>query len=262
MTEAEGAGEDVAVEQRVVVVTGGGSGIGLAYGRAFAEAGCAVVLADVDRGVPSAAESLPGAGPHLGVVADVASEDDVAALARRVEEVYGHVDVLVNNAAIMLQLDRPFKPFEETSWDEWRRMFDVNVGGVFLMTRAMLPLLKAGTHACVVNVGSDAVWKGYDGQLAYFTSKGAIQTMTRCLARELGAYGIRVNCVAPGFTLSDAVRGSDVMMGVKHLVDGACVVQWDQEPADVAAAAVFLASEGARCISGHTMVVNRGAIMP
>jgi 3-oxoacyl-[acyl-carrier protein] reductase len=250
------------VDARVAVVTGGGSGIGLAYGTAFAEAGHAVVLADVDRRVEAAAESLPGKGPHLGVVADVASEPDVAALAETVRERYGKVDVLVNNAAIMLQLDKPFKPFHETSWDEWRRVFEVNVGGVFLVTRALLPLLRAGSRACVVNIGSDAVWKGYDGQLAYFTSKGAIQTMTRCLARELGADGIRVNCLAPGFTLSEAVRGSDVMMGVKHLVDGASVVRWDQEPEDVAAAAMFLASDGARCISGQTLVVNRGAIMP
>jgi NAD(P)-dependent dehydrogenase (short-subunit alcohol dehydrogenase family) len=247
------------------VITGGAVGIGRAYGEAFARAGYSVVLADVEERVHETAAALPVAGTgvrHSGVVADVAAEADVARLAETVRSDYGRTDALINNAAIMLRLDRPFKPFQETSWAEWRRIFDVNVGGIFLVTKAFVELLKSTPDASVINIGSDAVWKGYDGQLAYFASKGAVQPLTRSMARELGEHGVRVNCLAPGYTLSDAVLENEVMTSVKPLVQNACVIKHDQYPEDVANAAVFLASEGARCISGQVTVVNCGAIMP
>jgi NAD(P)-dependent dehydrogenase (short-subunit alcohol dehydrogenase family) len=253
-----------AAERQVVLVTGGGSGIGLAYGRAFAEIGYRVVLADIRDDVEATARDLPG-GPdagHLGVRADVASEPDTNALAELISRECGRLNVLINNAAIVLGLPRPFKPFEETSWEEWRRVFDVNVGGVFLVTRAMLQLLRASSPACVINIGSDAVWKGYDGQLAYFASKGSIRTMTRCLARELGPHGIRVNCIAPGYTLSESVLANETMRRVRSLVQEASVLNWDQHPDAVAQAAIYLAGPGAHCVSGQTLVVNRGAVMP
>jgi NAD(P)-dependent dehydrogenase (short-subunit alcohol dehydrogenase family) len=250
---------------RVAVITGGAVGIGQAYGEAFARAGYSVVLADIEPGVVDSAAALPVSGDdvkHSGVIADVSSENDVAALADHVRVRHGRTDVLINNAAIMLRLDRPFKPFQETSWEEWRKVFDVNVGGTFLVTKAFFELLRSTEDSNVINIGSDAVWKGYDGQLAYFASKGAIQPLTRSMARELGEHGIRVNCLAPGYTLSDAVLNNDVMVGVKPLVQNACVIKRDQFPEDVANAAVFLASPGARCISGQVTVVNCGAIMP
>ena len=250
---------------KVVVITGGAVGIGRAYGEAFAEAGYSVILSDIEPQVKDTAAALPVAGEgvkHTGLLADVSSPEDVAALAEHVQSTYGRTDALINNAAIMLRLDEPFKPFEQISWEEWRKVFDVNVGGTFLVTRAFLELLKATPDSCVINIGSDAVWKGYDGQLAYFASKGAIQPMTRSMARELGPHGIRVNCLAPGYTLSDAVLENEVMTGVKPLVQASCVIKRDQHPRDVASAAVFLASEGARCISGQVTVVNCGAIMP
>ena len=250
---------------RVAVVTGAASGIGFAYAEAFAQVGYDVVAVDVSEQVHAAVRRLPErpeGSRHGAIVADVGVEQAVTDLGLAIADGYERVDVLVNNAAIMLQLDRPFKPFEETSWAEWRRVFDVNVGGAFLVTRALLPLLERSADACVINVGSDAVWKGYEGQLAYFASKGAVQTLTRCLARELGVRNIRVNCIAPGYTLSEAVLGNDVMAGVKPLVQSACVIKRDQHPSDVAHMAVFLASPESRCISGQTFVVNCGAVMP
>lgn len=250
---------------RVAVVTGASSGIGFAYAEAFARVGYDVVAVDIRESVHGASRRLPerpDGSDHASFVTDVGAEQAVADLGLAITGRYERVDVLVNNAAIMLQLDQPFKPFEQTSWTEWRRVFDVNVGGAFLMTRALLPLLERSGDASVINVGSDAVWKGYEGQLAYFTSKGAIQTLTRCLARELGPRNIRVNCIAPGYTLSEAVLGNKVMAGVKPLVQNACVIKRDQHPADVAHMAVFLASPESRCISGQTFVVNCGAVMP
>lgn len=250
---------------RVAVVTGAASGIGFAYARALANTGYDVIIVDVREDVHDAVRLLPhrpGGSTHSSLVADVGDEESVVEAVGQIREQHGRVDVLINNAAIMLQLERPFKAFEETSWREWRRVFDVNVGGAFLMTRELLPLLERSTDGCVINVGSDAVWKGYEGQLAYFASKGAIRTLTRCLARELGQRNIRVNCIAPGYTLTEAVRSSEVMMGVKDLVQSACVIRRDQTPEDVAHLAVFLASPESRCISGQTFVVNCGAVMP
>ena len=257
--------EQAVSTSKVAVVTGGAIGIGCAYGEAFARAGYSVVLADIEPRVKDTAAALPVSEEgvrHSGVVTDVSSEEDVVALAEHVCEQHGRIDTLINNAALMLRVDRPFKPFQETPWEEWRKVFDVNVGGIFLVTRAFFELLRSTDDSNVINIGSDAVWKGYDGQLAYFASKGAIQPLTRSMARELGAYGIRVNCLAPGYTLSDAVLQNEVMTGVKPLVQNACVIKRDQFPEDVANAAVFLASEGARCISGQVTVVNCGAVMP
>jgi 3-oxoacyl-[acyl-carrier protein] reductase len=250
---------------RVAVVTGAASGIGFAYAEVLASAGYDVAILDVCGKVHNAVRLLPErleGSTHTSLVTDVGDEQSVVQARVRIAERYGRVDVLINNAAIMLQLGQPFKPFEQTSWSEWRRVFDVNVGGAFLMTRELLPLLERSTDACVINIGSDATWKGYEGQLAYFTSKGAIQTLTRCLARELGQRDIRVNCVAPGYTLSEAVRSNDVMMGLKDRVQEACVIRRDQAPEDVAHMAVFLASPESRCISGQTFVVNCGSVMP
>lgn len=250
---------------RVAVVTGAAAGIGYAYAEALARCAYDVAVLDIQPSVFAAPERLPqriAGSDHAAFVVDVGSEESVSQVSVEIGKRYGKVDVLINNAAIMLQLEKPFKPFEETSWDEWRRVFDVNVGGTFLMTRELLPFLEKSGDACVINIGSDAVWRGFDGQLAYFTSKGAIQTLTRCLARELGRRNIRVNCIAPGFTLSDAVRANDIMMGFKELVQSGCVIVRDQTPEDVANMAVFLASPQARCISGQTFLVNCGSVMP
>jgi NAD(P)-dependent dehydrogenase (short-subunit alcohol dehydrogenase family) len=250
---------------RIAVVTGAAAGIGYAYAAALARCAYDVAVLDIQPDVFAAPQRLPqriAGSDHTAFVVDVGSEASVSQVAADIGKRYGKVDVLINNAAIMLQLEKPFKPFEETSWDEWRRVFDVNVGGAFLMTRELLPLLEKSEDACVINISSDAVWKGYDGQLAYFTSKGAIQTLTRCLARELGRRNIRVNCIAPGYTLSEAVRANEVMMDLKGLVQSSCVIIREQTPEDVANMAIFLASPQARCISGQTFIVNCGSVMP
>jgi len=250
---------------RVAVVTGAAGGIGYAYAEALAAQGYDLSLLDTQPILLDVIERLPqrvGGSHHSAFIADVGSEESVVQTALSISSRYEKVDVLINNAAIMLQLPEPFKPFEQTTWAEWRRVFDVNVGGAFLMTRELLPLLERSEDASVINIGSDAVWKGYEGQMAYFASKGAIQTLTRCLARELGKRNIRVNCIAPGYTLSESVLASEVMIGLKELVEASCVLRRDQNPKDIADLAVFLASRRARCISGQTFVVNCGAVMP
>lgn len=246
---------------KVAVVTGGGRGIGQAVCVALAARGAHVVVADI-RGARAreTAAGLPVEG--MGVEVDVADEDSVRSLFDAAGNRYGRVDFLVNNAAIMLDVPVPFKPFWETSLEEWTRMMAVNVGGVFLCCKHAKPLMEPQGGGRVVNVSSDAIWKGYESQLAYFASKGAVAVMTRNLARELGPFNITVNAVAPGYTLSEAVVDSPDMQAVRHLVMASCCIKRDQYPEDVAGAAVYLCSGAAACVTGQSIVVNCGAIMP
>lgn len=253
-----------AFQGRIVLVTGGGRGIGKAHCEGFAAKGAAVVVADIrgDLASQCAAELQAKGTRALAVEVDVADEPSVTRMFARVEHEMRRLDFLVNNAAVMLDLERPFKPFWETPYEEWQRVMDVNVGGVFLCCKHARPLMERSGGGRIVNIGSDAVWKGYEGQLAYFASKGAVTVMTRNLARELGPFGINVNCVAPGYTLSGAVRDSDFMQSVKPKVMASCCIQRDLYPADVTGSVLFLCGPESACITGQSLVVNCGAIMP
>lgn len=251
---------------RVAVVTGGGRGIGTEYVRGLASAGATVVATDVlvER-AESHAESLRGAG--LDVVAhavDVGDDASVERLFAFVDDQYGRLDVLVNNAAIMLDvdLDNAFKPFHETTWTEWRRVMDVNAGGILLCCRSARTLFERTHGGRVVNISSNGIYKGYDLQLAYFASKGAVSVMTRCLAREFGPIDVNVNAIAPGYTESEAVLRDDVMQQhAKPSVAAACAIKHEQQPKDLVGTLLFLCGPASACITGQTILVNCGAVM-
>jgi 3-oxoacyl-[acyl-carrier protein] reductase len=244
---------------RTVVVTGGARGIGAAIAAAFVEAGDRVVIADRDEA--GATRTAAELGPlALPLALDVASESSVDTAFERVGRDFGSLDVLVNNAALMLDGDRPFRPFHQLSVADWQRTFAVNAIGVFLCTRAARPWLEAA-RGCVVNLASDAIWSGYAGQLAYFASKGAVAVMTRCLAREMGDAGVRVNAVAPGLTSSESVEASELLQMLKPKIVSERALQRDQSPADVAAVVKFLASDDARAVTGQIVPVNSGGFM-
>jgi NAD(P)-dependent dehydrogenase (short-subunit alcohol dehydrogenase family) len=249
---------------KVAMVTGGGRGMGNAHCRGFAEAGADVVVADIlaDRARETAAQLTAQGGHAIGVGVDVSDESSVDDLFKRAEAEFGRIDFLVNNAAIMLDVDVPFKPFWETSYDEWRRIFAVNVNGVFLCCKRVKPIMERQGGGRVINISSDAIWKGYESQLGYFSSKGAVAVMTRSLARELGPFNINVNNVAPGYTLSEAVLESPEMQSVRASVMRSCCIQRDQHPEDVVGAVLFLCGPESACVTGQSIVVNCGAIMP
>lgn len=258
------AADETYFRERVAVVTGGGRGIGAAYCRGLAEVGAAVVVADIDEtGAERTAESIRAAGGKgLAVAVDVASELSVRTLFSTVQNMYGRVDFLVNNAAIVLDVPRPFKPFWEQDTSEWDRVMAVNAGGVFLCCKYAKPLMEAAGGGRIVNITSDAIWKGYDGQLAYFASKGAVAIMTRCLAREMGPYNVNVNAVAPGRTLSESVLASEFMKDTQQAVMDSCAIKRQQYPEDLVGTILFLCGPSSACITGQTIVVNCGAVMP
>lgn len=240
---------------RVVIVTGAAQGIGRAIAEGLHADGARVVVADV-AGAEEAAAAL--GGEALGLCVDVSDPDDCAAMAAAVEERFGRIDGLVNNAGIYASLVPA--PMEEIDLDEWRRVMDVNVLGVHLATRAVLPALRAGGGGRIVNIASGTPFKGVPFLLHYVASKGAVVAMTKALAKELGGDGILVNCVAPGFTMSDGVRANPVQIEqLRDVSVGARVIRRDQEPEDVVGAVVFLCSDGAAFITGQSLVVDGGA---
>ena len=238
---------------RVAIVTGGAQGIGRAIAQRLHEEGATVVIADL-QGHEAAAAELDG----LGVRVDVSQEADAKALAEAVLAKYGRIDALVNNAGIYSSLVP--KPFEQIEVEEWRRVYDVNVLGMFLVTRAVMPAMRAAGYGRIVNIASGTPYKGVPFLLHYVTSKGAVVAMTRAVAKEVGADGILVNTVSPGFTMSDGVLANPVQVEkLQEISLQARLVQRDQYPSDIVGAVAFFCSPDADFITGQSLVVDGGA---
>jgi NAD(P)-dependent dehydrogenase (short-subunit alcohol dehydrogenase family) len=238
---------------RVVIVTGGAQGIGRAIAQRLHEEGATIVVADL-AGAEDAGEELGG----LGIRVDVSQEADTKAMAAAALERYGRIDGLVNNAGIYSSLV-PTR-FEEIDVDEWRRVYDVNVLGMFLATRAVVPAMRAAGYGRIVNIASGTPYKGVPFLLHYVTSKGAVIAMTRAVAKEVGADGILVNTVAPGFTMSDGVLANPVQVEKLQEVSlKARLIQRDQFPGDIVGAVAFFCSPDADFVTGQSLVVDGGA---
>jgi NAD(P)-dependent dehydrogenase (short-subunit alcohol dehydrogenase family) len=176
----------------------------------------------------------------------------------RAEERFGGLDILVNNAAIFSTL-KP-QPFEQIDAASWRRVLEVNVIGLFLCCRAALPAFKRRGGGRIVNISSGVAFKGNPYMAHYVASKGAVVSLTRALATELGPQGVLVNSVAPGFTLSDGVLQNDTLIsGVQERSIRTRAVQRDMVPADLVGAIAFFAGPDAAFITGQTLVVDGGA---
>ena len=243
---------------RVIVVTGGAQGIGRAIADGLAGDGARVVVADLDGAAEAAAELVADGADALGVRVDVSSEADCAALARAVLDRYGRIDALVNNAGIYSSLVP--KPLEEIDLAEWRRVFDVNVLGLFLATRAVLPAMRTQGSGRIINIASGTPFKGVPFLLHYVASKGAVVAMTKAIAKEVGDCGILVNTVAPGFTMSDGVLANPVQVQkLQEVSVRGRVIQRDQFPSDVVGAVVFFCSDDSAFITGQALVVDGGA---
>ena len=229
---------------KVAIVTGGAQGIGAAIAEGLRAEGAEVVIADLNP-------------PDGGVRADVSSEEDVARMVEETVERHGRLDILVNNAGLYATL--PMRPFTEIPLEEWRRVMDVNVASMFLTCRAAVPVMRGQGGGRIVNISSGTPFRGVPFLLHYVTSKGAIVAFTRALAKELGKDGTLVNCVAPGFTMSDGVMAQpDVIEKLRDVSVAARTLQRDQVPEDVVGAVVFLCGPGAEFITGQTMVIDGG----
>ena len=233
-----------ALDGTVAIVTGGAQGIGRAIADALTAEGTEVVIADLEP-------------PEGGVRADVSSEEDVTRMVDGVVGRHGRIDILVNNAGLYASL--AMRPFEEIPLEEWRQVMEVNVASMFLTCRAVVPVMRAQGGGKIVNISSGTPFRGVPFLLHYVTSKGAIVALTRALAKELGKDAIHVNCVAPGFTMSEGVKANpEVVEKLRDVSVAARTLQRDQVPEDVAGAVVFLCTSAADFITGQTMVIDGG----
>jgi NAD(P)-dependent dehydrogenase (short-subunit alcohol dehydrogenase family) len=243
---------------RTAIVTGAGAGIGKAIAAALAAEGAGVIIADLRNATQAAAQLAEGGAKARGLECDVAKEADCARLAAFAEKEFGGADILVNNAAIFSSLTP--KPFHEITADEWRRVMEVNTLGPFLCSKALYPLLKRSDGARIINISSGVAFKGNPLYLHYVASKGAVLSMTRSLARELGADNILVNGIAPGFTLSEGVENNPALIaGARGPSLAGRVLGRDMYPSDLVGAAVFFAGPDSAFITGQTLVVDGGA---
>ncbi|MBV8953517.1 MAG: glucose 1-dehydrogenase [Solirubrobacterales bacterium] len=241
------------LDEQVAIVTGGRQGIGRKIAEGLAAEGARVVVADV-QAADDVAEELGG----LAVAADVSDLSACEQMATVALDAYGRIDIPVNNAGIYTSLVPT--PFEELSVEEWKRVFDVNVLGMYLATRAVAPHMRRAGRGRIINLASGTPYKGVPYLLHYVSSKGAVLAMTRALAKELGADNVLVNAVAPGFTMSDGVLANPVQLEKLQEVSAkARVLVRDQYPDDVVGAVVFFASEGSSFITGQSLVVDGGA---
>jgi 3-oxoacyl-[acyl-carrier protein] reductase len=248
------------LENRTVIVTGGGKGIGKVYAQEFAKAGARVVAADIDESAAtSVAEALTREGlAALGLRVDIASEESTQAMARAALERFGTIDVLINNASLMSVLPR--RSWLEIPVEEWDRVMAVNLRGMFLSCRAVFPAMKEQKRGKIVNISSSRFFEGTPNRLHYTTSKAGVIGFTRALSREVGEFGITVNAVAPGITLSETqVASSSGNYLTAHL--SGRTIERPQYPEDLVGAVMFLSSAASDFMTGQTLLVDGGKSM-
>ena len=245
------------LENKVAVVTGASKGIGAAIARRLAAEGASVIVnysSSKEGADKVVAEITAAGGKAIAMGGSVAVEAEVNRLFDEVKKAYGRVDVLVNNAGVYA-----FNPIEAVTVEEYRRQFDTNVMGTLLTVKAALPLFPA-TGGSVVNISSVVSTMAPPGSSVYSGTKGAVDTITRVLAKELGPKNIRVNAINPGMvategTDSAGLIGSDMEKQVVAMTPLGRVGQ----PEDIALPAAFLASDDARWITGETLFVSGGS---
>jgi 3-oxoacyl-[acyl-carrier protein] reductase len=248
------------LDGRVVIVTGGGKGIGKVYAQEFAKVGARVVAADIDGAAAQAvAEAITAEGGEaLGLTTDVSDAASAQAMAQAATDRFGGVDVLINNASMMSVLPR--RSWLEIPDEEWDQVMAVNVRGLLLCCRAVFPAMKAAGRGKIVNISSSRVWEGTANRLHYTTSKAAVIGFTRALSREVAEFGITVNAVTPGFTMSDTQVASTSNNYVATRLEGRAIAR-PQVPADLVGAVMFLSSAASDFMTGQTVNVDGGKAM-
>lgn len=250
------------LQDKVAIITGAGRGLGKVFALRFAEEGAKLLLPDIslERAEGTVKEIKAKGGEAVAMETDISDEKATQKMAEKVIKLYGKVDILLNNAARYYGVAR--RPWDAWTVAEWDRMFAVNVRGTWLCCKAIAPLMVKAGKGKIINIASD-VFKVPPAQflLAYACSKAAVYTLTQSLARALGASGINVNSIGPGFTATEAsLEQSDNEEAFKDTIESQCLKR-REEPADLAGTAVFLASADSDFITGQFIVVNGGSAM-
>ncbi len=239
-----------------VIVTGAAGGLGRAFAVAFAAQGARVLACDLaEEGAQETAELCNNAGGKgFAAKVDVTNTQSCNALVSDAVSQMGGVDVLVNNAAIYAGLTRsPFEDIDEALWD---KVMSVNVKGVWQMSRAVAPVMREQKAGSIVNIASATVFSGSPLWMHYVASKGAVISMSRTMAKELGPDGIRVNVIAPGFTLTEA--SLDLIENAASYGVDRAALRRPAEVEDITGGALYLASDLSSYMTGQTVVIDGG----
>jgi NAD(P)-dependent dehydrogenase (short-subunit alcohol dehydrogenase family) len=246
------------LNERSIIVTGAAQGIGAAYAKALAAEGARVCVCDLTEPRQVADEIRAAGGQAISTATDVTSPAAVAAMVRATCDAFGTVHGLVNNAAMFGSLK--LKLFMEIESAEWDQVMAVNTRGVFECVKAVVPVMRKQKYGKIVNIASGTLFKGSTHLLHYVASKGAVVAMTRAMAREVGGDNILINCIAPGLTVSPAVRHNytaDEIAANK----ATRVIKREEEPEDLTGSLIFFLSAESDFITGQTLVVDGGSFM-
>lgn len=245
------------LSKRVAIVTGAGQGIGRAYALGFAKAGMRVAIAEIDaaRAATVVKEIEVAGGVSLAVTTDVAETRSVEAMVAATLERFGQIDVLVNNAAIHVSLER--RPFWEIPDEEWDAVMRVNIGGYFRAARAVVPAMRRAGWGRIINISSAATLIGLPNYLHYVTTKSAAIGMSRSMARELGGSGVTVNAVLPGQILTEIPNPGQSDELVERVLSRQ-IVPRSGTPEDVMGLLLYLSSPASDFVTGQSFVVDGG----
>lgn len=244
---------------QVVIVTGSGQGLGRAFARRFASEGLKVLVCDIhaDAAKSVAHEIEQAGGTARSVPVDVTDEASTNAMCEAALSAFGRLDILVNNASIFSALK--MRPFFEIPVDEWRKVVDVNLTGVYLASRAAVPAMQQAKRGRIINIASAVVPMGRPNYLHYVSSKAGVIGMTRGMARELGAWNITVNAVLPGATETEIDRET-VSPQQREALIASRSIQRPGTPEDLTGIVRFFASEDSRFVTGQSLVVDGGTV--
>jgi NAD(P)-dependent dehydrogenase (short-subunit alcohol dehydrogenase family) len=243
--------------EHTIIVTGAATGIGQAFALGAAAQGAHVVVADMNAADETMDLIKAQGGRATFARVDVSDDASVQAMAETAVKATGRIDGLINNAAYFREVK--LTPFEELDPVIWDRIFQVNVKGVWLCSKAVMPAMRSRGSGSIVNIASVVAVAGQPGYLHYVATKGAVLSMTKGLAKECGKDGVRCNVIAPGFVITDATKNRPIEWQQSFLK--ARAISREQRPDDLVGTALYLLSDLAGFVSGQTIVVDGGHIM-
>jgi len=249
------------LDGKVAVITGAAAGpraaLGATFAKALAAEGAKVVLADTKDCASVSAEIAAEGGTAHALFADVRDEKSVGAMIAETEKQFGRLDILVNNAAIGSNI--PPIAIEEIDTALWDEFMAVNVRGTFLCVKAAIPAMQRNAYGKIINLSSTTMLSGLSHRLHYVTTKGAVAAMTRSMARELGGFGIRVNSLAPGLVMNDAVAAAMAgRPGLHEFVLNTRAIRKDVFADELIGTLIYLASPDSDAVNGQFLIVDNG----